>query len=53
MVITGVHVTDFIVWTPVSMKVQEINFDTHLWDVIMLPKLKVFYKTYMLPAIIY
>ena len=27
MAITGIHVTDFIVWMPVSMKVQQINFD--------------------------
>ena len=53
MAITGIHVTDFVVWTPVSMKVQEINFDTYLWDVVMSPKLKEFYKNYMLPAILY
>ena len=53
MAMTGIHVTDFIVWTPISMEVQEIKFDSDLWNVSMLPKLQVFYKNHMLPAILY
>ena len=38
MAMTGIHVTDFVVWTPISMEVQEIKFDADLWNVSMLPK---------------
>lgn len=53
MAMTGVHVTDFVVWMSISMEVQEIKFDANLWNVSMLPKLLEFYKSYMLPAILY
>lgn len=33
--------------------VQEIKFDADLWNMSMLPKLQEFYKSYMLPAILY
>jgi len=53
MAMTGIHVTDFIVWTPISMEIEEIKFDSDLWNVSTLPKLQVFYKNHMLPAILY
>ena len=37
--ISGVHTTDFIVWTPTSMKIQEIKFDAALWEKRIFPEL--------------
>jgi len=53
MAITGVTKYDFIVWTPVSMKVENILFDKAMWEDVMLPKLCNFYYKYMLPCIVY
>jgi len=43
MAITGATECDFIVWTPVSMKVESIPFDKTMWEDVILPKLCDFY----------
>ena len=53
MAITGATECDFIVWTPVSMEVENVAFDKALWEDVMLPKLHEFYYKYMLPFVVY
>ena len=52
MAITKADFCDFIIWTPKSMEIICINFNSHVWETI-LPVLKNFYMQYMLPCILY
>ena len=53
MAITCIHVCDFIIWTPKSLNVQTIHFDSEFWTRTCLPKLHHFYYSFLLPEIIY
>lgn len=43
--------SDFIVYTRKDLHVERINFDSDLWEQVMLPELTDFYFTYMLPIL--
>ena len=32
MAVTGIHVCDFVIWTPKDISIQRINFDNEFWS---------------------
>ncbi|KAL3862190.1 hypothetical protein ACJMK2_026409 [Sinanodonta woodiana] len=49
LVLTNRKWCDFVVWTPKGIHVERIWIDNKLWEERMLPKLKAFYMTSILP----
>ena len=53
MAVTGIHVCDFVIWTPKDISIQRINFDNEFWSNTCLPKREHFFFYFFLPEIIY
>lgn len=53
MAITGVHVCDFVVWTPTNFIIIKQTFNETFWKRQCYPLLKDFYFNIMLPEIVY
>ena len=53
MAMTGIHICDFVVWTPFDYIVITILFDRDLWTKQCYPILKHFFLYLMLPEIVY
>jgi hypothetical protein len=53
MAIAGVHVCDFVVWTPKNFLVVTQKFNETFWKTQCYPLLKNFYFNIMLPEIVY
>ena len=51
MAITKADFCDFTIWTPKSMEIIRIKFNSHVWETV-LPVLKNFYMQYMLPCVL-
>ena len=53
MAITGIHLCNFVVWTPKGIHVQTVHFNNEFWNSTRVPKLKHFYYYFLLPEIVY
>jgi len=49
MAIKKVGLCHFVVWTPLSMEIVEVQFDNVFWQQHLLPKLVSFYSTHICP----
>ena len=53
MAITGIHSSDFVVWTPLNFITITIPFEEDFWKTYCYPALKKFYFNIMLPEMVY
>lgn len=49
MGILGISWCDFVVWTPTTMSVERVPFDSKYWEEILLPELSNFYMNHFVP----
>ena len=53
MAVTGIHICDFVVWTPKNFITITVGFDETFWRTKYFPFLTNFYFNIMLPEIVY
>lgn len=53
MAVSGIHLCDFVVWTPKGCTIETIHFDEKFWNEKCYPPLRNFYFYLLLPEIIY
>ena len=53
MAVTGIHICDFVVWTPTNFITITVGFDETFWTTKCFPFLTNFYFNIMLTEIVY